>query len=70
MVSTDNLLAVITNIYGINIVTRNKMKNAISRDQMDNLKTLINESDHIDAEVRVILQTMLTRIDQAATKKS
>lgn len=69
MVSTDNLLAVITNIYGINIVNRNKMKNAISRDEMDNLKTLINESDHIDAGVRVILQTMLTRIDQAETKK-
>ena len=69
MVSTDNLLAVITNIYGINIVTRNKMRNAILRGQMDNLKVLINESDHIDAEVQVILQTMFARIDQAATKK-
>lgn len=69
MVSTDNLLAVITNIYGINIVTRNKMKNAILRGQMDNLKVLINESDHIDTEVQVILQTMFARIDQAAAKK-
>lgn len=61
MTTFYNLLAVIDNINGINFVTRNQMRNALLRKNLDRLHVLINHSDEslIVSETQATLSMML-----------
>lgn len=62
----ENLIAVIANIHGIGLITRNKMIGAAKRGEMDTLEALINHNPNENAvkpEVQTVLAIMLTKVN-------
>lgn len=65
MTTLDNMIAVIDNIYGINFITRNKMRGAIRQNDLEKLDMLINHNEydnHIRPDVQVVLSNMLKNL--------
>lgn len=68
---TENLHAVIANIHGINIITRNKMKKAATQGDLEAIEALITEDTqreyaHIRPEVQVAITAMIAQIREHA----
>lgn len=69
----ENFLAVVANIYGINIVTRNKIMSAINRGDLEAVQTLIDqdirqEYSHFKPEVKTVIATMLNQVREREAK--
>lgn len=65
----ENLIAVVVNIYGINMVTRYKIKGALERGERDLVHEILEDDPkrpvpHIRAEVHSILVNMLAEVEK------